>query len=143
MAITSKNPAAAAAENPSAKPGARDPKAKKEKKQKVERVEYPVPEGKLERVPEDFDPKKHKPLKRKDFKDEAVFLEIRADQMEAAAKRLREEAKAVRAGGGKDKGKAKKLIAMQKRMAELQAQLTADGVDVEALMKSLEAPAEA
>jgi hypothetical protein len=145
MSITSKNPAAAAAptkpnapQAPSAKPGVKEPKAKKEKKPKVERIDYPVGDEKLVAVPADYDPKKHKPLRRKDFKDEAVFVDMQADRAERAAKRLREEAVAIRAGGGKDKGKAKKLIAMQKRMAEMQAQLEADGVDVAALLASVD-----
>src|SRR4051812_38955543 len=104
--ITSRGPAHAKVANaPSAKPGTQEPKAKREKKPKVERIDYPVPEGKLLELPADYDPKKHKPLRRKDFKDEALYLDIAAERAEKHAKRLREEALAVRAGGGKDKGK--------------------------------------
>ena len=134
---------------PSAKPGTPDDAAKKQKKN---RAQYPIPEGGLESVPTDFDSKKFKPLKKKDFKSEATFLELRADNMEAAAKRLREEAAAIRAGGGKDKGKAKKLVNMTRKLAEMKAAMEAEGIDVEALIqaalaenaaKKTEAPADA
>lgn len=118
-------------EAPSAKPGTTDDAAKKVKKN---RAQYPIPEGGLEGVPADFDRKKFKPLKKKDFKNEADFLELRATNLEEAAKRLRDEAKAVRAGGGKDKGKAKRLVAMTKKMADLKASLEAEGIDVAALL---------
>jgi len=123
----------------SAKPGTEDGAAQKEK---VERIDYVVPEGGLTEVPADFDPKKHKPLKRKDFKDESVFLLSRAAELEKKAAWYRTEAENVKKlGSVKDRVKAKRLLAMQKRMQELQASLAAEGVDVAALLGTLEATA--
>jgi hypothetical protein len=133
--------AAAPAAPASAAPGTKDEKAKKVKR---ERVQYPIPEGGLEIYPTDYDSKKFKPLKKKDFKDEALYIEARATHLETQAKNLREEAANMRKMGGvKDKGKAKRLLAMQKRMAELKASLAGEGVDVDALLASMAAPTEA
>jgi hypothetical protein len=125
----------------SARPGTKDDSGKKAK---VERVEYTVPEGGFTEIPSDFSSKIHKPLKRKDFKDEALWFELRAAELEAKAKRARAEADNVRKlGGVKDRAKAKRLISMQKRMAEISEQLTAQGVDVAALLGSLSGNGEA
>lgn len=127
----------------SAKPGAKAPAAKKEKKV---RVKYSAPEnaawvnedGKLIAAPEDFDPKANKPLQRKDFADEATFFEMQANVYEARAKRCREKAEeSKKLGGAKDKQKAKKLISMTKRLNELKASLQEEGFDVDSLMASL------
>lgn len=148
VAAQSKKPAS------TAKPGNKDEKAKKEK---IKRVAYPLPADpksedggtlKLTEIPADWDPKLHKPLTKKDFAEDHLFFELKARQAEAAAAKFRkmgEDSKKV--GNVADRAKAKKLQSMQKRMEELKAQLTAQGIDVNALLASsdtaAEAPAEA
>ncbi len=88
-------------------------------------------------IPADYDPKKHKPLKLKNFKDEATFLDYKAARLDAkaasltaSANLLREEAKQERLYGNSDKAKlAKKRAKLQAQLAELEKELAADGVD--------------
>ena len=128
----------------SAKPGTQDQTGKKEK---VKRTEYPGligPEDpetkkptrlKLTQVPEDFDSKLHKPLRKGDFEKEYTYLLMKADELEAKAKKLRDEAAlSDKLGSSADRAKAKKLVKMQERMAELQKQLEDAGIDVESLL---------
>lgn len=97
------------------------------------------PTVKLESVPADFDPKKHKPLKKTDFASEATFCEMRADEFERKAADLRQEAELIRKGGGKKAAqKAKRLAKMQERMEALKKELAESGIDVESLMASLD-----
>ena len=141
-----KAPAAPATTN-SAAPGIEAPKAKKEKKPKVKRIEYVPPtdapfvkDGKLTALPTDFDAKKYKPLRAKQFADEGLYFDLKAAHYEDLAKKARADAETARKTGNlKDKVKAKKLLAMQKRMAELSASLAGEGVDVAALLASVEA----
>lgn len=89
-------------------------------------------------VPPDFDRKKHKPLSKKQFADEAYFLTLKADEFEARAKRLRAQVEDMKKlGGMKDKAKAKKLLSLQKRMAELQASILADDPGMEEFLAKL------
>ena len=128
---------------PSAKPGQKDEKAKKVPKEKVEKAKYPIPEGGLKEVPTDFDTKKHRPLKSKDFADESSWCELQAKHCEAKATEWRskgEESKKL--GSVKDRAKAKNLLRMQDRMAELMKELSADGVDVAALLAAAKAKVE-
>lgn len=119
-------------EEASAKPGTKNEDGKREKKK---REKYPVPEDGLEAWPEDFDASKHKPLKKTDFKNEAVWLDRKAEEAEEKAKRYRQEAETVRKiGSTKDQKKAKKLLKVQSELAELRKALAADGVDVDALL---------
>lgn len=86
-------------------------------------------------MPTDLDLKKHYPLKRGDFEDETIWLIARAETFEAKAVSYREEADDwKRLGSIKDRVKAKKLITMQRRMADLKTQLQAQGIDVDALL---------
>lgn len=92
---------------------------------------------KLKAIPEDFDAKIHEPLKAGDFEDEAVYLDFRAAQCEKQAATFRTQEGKIRAlGNAADKQKATKLVKMRERMEALKAQLKAEGVDVEALMRS-------
>lgn len=128
-----------AAPKASAAPGTEDKKAGK--KAKVQRKEYPglfdadgAPQ-KLTAVPTDFDSKLHKPLKRTDFADESMYLEMKADEFAAKADKLRKEAQTIRElGSSADRKNAKKLIAMQEKMAELMESLKAQGIDPEAIL---------
>lgn len=111
---------------------------KKEKGEKVKREKFPgIPEDGLTDWPADFDPKKHKPLRRQDFKDEAVWLDHKATQFEKAAVRMRDEAKTLRSlGTTAERGKAKKLLKITKELEDLKKTLAAKGVDVAALLNS-------
>lgn len=126
----------------SAAPGTKDAKAAKVK---VEKVSYPGllgpndTEGKptsllLKEWPADHNPKLHKPLVRKNFENEVPWLINRAEHCESQAATFRKEAEMVgKLGSKSDRQKAKKLIAMRDRMAELRKQLEAEGIDVDAL----------
>lgn len=127
----------------SSKPGEPAPAAKKES---IKRVPHPAlkadEKGKatvqLDDFPADFDPKVHKPLRRGDFKNEAPFLERKATELEARARELRREAdEARKLGSQADRAKAKKLRAMMDKMEEIKAQLKAQGIDVDAVVKDL------
>lgn len=96
------------------------------------------PTTRLDSIPADFDPKKHKPLGRGCFNDESVYLELKATQYEQKAKDFRQQAADMKALGGiKDKAQAKKLISLQKRMMDQIADLEKAGVDVSALKAKL------
>lgn len=125
----------------SAAPGTKDDSAGK--KEKVAKVFHPSlkpndegkPTAKLAGVPDDFDPKKHKPLRKQDFEGEHIFLRMKADKLEEEAKKLREDADMVeKLGSSADRAKAKKLKAMQEKMEALRKQLEEQGIDVESLL---------
>jgi hypothetical protein len=141
--LTPKKPVAPPAN--SAAPGTTKPP--KEKKVKVKKIDHPslitLVEGgdpivnKIEKRPADFDPKVHNNLKAKNFVNESFFLEDQAAQLDIKAKDLRAKAEKLRSlGSTASSAKAKTLIKMQERMAELMASLKSDGVDIEALMNS-------
>lgn len=119
-----------------AKPGTKDDKGKKgEKPAKATKVTYDVPEGGLTEVPEDYDPKQHKPLKKADFKEEWTYLEFQASIHEAKAAALHEKAaESKKLGSSKDRAKKKKLLTLQKRLNELAEELAGQGVDVDDLL---------
>jgi hypothetical protein len=128
----------------SAAPGT--PAPEKAKKAKVVKIDHPalwsVPkEGedsvrvKIEVRPADYCPKTHKILKMKDFANESFYLEDQAKQLETKATGLRAKAEKLRTlGSTASSAKAKTLVKMQERMAELMASLKAEGVDIDALM---------
>lgn len=126
--------------NPAAAPGNKDPKAVKEPK--VKRTYHPAtldeegkPRKRLDAVPADFNPKIHKPLGRKNYKDEGAWLEAKATELEKKAKDLRIEAENSRKlGNVADRANVKRLLAMQKRAQDLAAELLAQGIDVNALL---------
>lgn len=117
-----------------AQPGAAGPKAD-EKKEKPKRTPYRA-EGAavLEAIPADFNPRKHLPLKKADFKDEWTYFEYRAQLAEKNAASFRKQAEESKSlGSTADRVKAKRMVQMMKRMAELEAELKASGVDIDAL----------
>jgi hypothetical protein len=80
---------------------------------------------KLDEWPSDFDATKHRKLRRSDFSNEAVFLEHKADELEARAKMFRAEAETARKlGSAEDRARAKRLKTMLEKMEELKAQLS-------------------
>lgn len=89
-------------------------------------------------VPEDYDARRHLPIKRSDFADEALFFEWRANLARVAAVRFDKLAAEARATGGtKDRAAAKRLVKMSTRMAELIAKLRANGTDVDAILAAV------
>lgn len=123
-----------------AKPANAEAKKEKEKKKLVP---YPVPEGKLDNWPDDYDPKTHKPLRGHHFKDESVYWLRRADELEDQAKKFRQKAEEIKQlGGVRDVKKAKRLIKMQKQLAELKKALGDEGADVDAILASVAGPEE-
>jgi len=134
-----------AGQAPSARPGTTELKAKKEK---IVRVTHPAlspdAEGKptvqLEAIPQDFDAKLHKPIRRKDLKDETLHFDLQIQRLEKKItdlRRQKEESKQL--GSVKDRASAKKLLALQKRMDEVTKTLEASGTDVTALLAMLKA----
>jgi len=110
----------------------------KVKKAKKVRVEYTIPEGGLKEWPKDFDRKVYKPLRRKNFADETIFMEAKATRLENAAKRLRDEVVIIRQMGGTEQVKAvRQLARLQNRMANMTELLKAQGIDVTALLAGL------
>lgn len=115
----------------------------KPKKEKVKKSIYPGlindegVEVKLTAVPEDYDPKKHSLLKKKNFNDDSLFLEFQAAQLEKKAQALRSQATKLRElGNTASSGKLKTLLKMQERMNELMATLRAEGLDIDSMMNS-------
>jgi hypothetical protein len=132
-----------------AKPGASPaPKAKKEK---VEKIFYPglnVVDGKpttqLDSWPSDFDPKVHKGLTRKNFKNESPLLLRQAERLEEKAAKLRAEAKTIeKLGSPEQRNKAKKLANLNAQLQKMRAELEGEGVDVGEVLGESKAPAEA
>lgn len=94
-------------------------------------------------VPEGFDFKTNKSLKKKDFKEDYLYFEHRAAECDFKAVAYREEAVEVKKlGSAKSRGSAKRLVKLQDKMAELKKQLTDQGVDVEKLLEDAAKEAE-
>ena len=122
---------------PTVKPTPEKTKTKKGKKavfelvgSKDEKV-YPFTAA----VPEGFDFKTNRSLKKKDFKEDYLYFEHRAEECDFRSVAYREEAAEVKKlGSAKDRGKAKRLVKLQDKMVELKEQLSKQGVDVEKLL---------
>lgn len=152
MATQKVQPSAPAAPKSNAKPGTKDDAGKKEKKV---RVVYPGLIGtdidpetkkpvrlKLKAIPEDFDLKKHKPLMRKDFENEANYFLLRAQIADRMAAKFRELATESEKTGGLNNQKGmKRVVQMHKRMSDMLAALKKDNpnVDIDAMLKELTA----
>lgn len=79
-------------------------------------------------VPADFDAKKHLSLRKSDFKNEVDYLEFKARDYEEKAQKARKEIETIKKlGTAADRNKAKKLMTLQQRMAELARELSEDG----------------
>ncbi len=111
------------------------------KKQKRKQVKHPLlrdADGnpqKLTEMPEDFNLGDHKPLIRKDFEDETIWLEWRAGIYEAKAKDYRDEAALIRQFGSAEERKAaEKLMKVRKQFEKLKADLAGQDIDVEAIL---------
>ncbi len=98
-----------------------------------------------ETTPKGFDFKVHKSLKKKDFTADHLFFEFRAIEMDRKAVAFRRQAEeAEKLGSVKDRGRMKRLVKLQDKMAELKQQLEAQiGVDaVKDILKAAEAAEE-
>lgn len=93
------------------------------------------PTVKLTEVPEDWDRHNHIMLRQKNFETEALYLDWRALEYERRAKEMREKAEESRKlGDSADRGKAKRLLAMRKKMAALADELRDSGIDVDSIL---------
>jgi len=88
-------------------------------------------------APTEYDAKTFADLEESDFAREDIYVDYRAGLLEAKAAKLRAEAEAIRKGGPRLKGGAKKLLAFQQKFEALKASLIAEGVDVESVLASL------
>jgi hypothetical protein len=87
-------------------------------------------------VPENFDFDTFKALKKRDFASDEMFYRYRAAEMEhKAAGFITKAEEAKKMGSAADRGKAKRLIKLQEKMAELKKQLTEQGVNVDELLE--------
>ena len=94
-------------------------------------------------MPDGFNFKDYKPLKKKNFKDEALYFEHRAEEMAykmTAFKAQAEEARTT--GSAADRRKKKQIVKLNAKMNELKEQLVAQGIDVEALIAAAAATKE-
>jgi len=91
-----------------------------------------------ETVPTGFDFKNHKTLKKVNFVTDELYYLHRAAEQDAKATTWRAQAAEAKAmGTSKDRGKAKRLIKLTEKMAELKKQLQEQGIDVEELLKGV------
>jgi len=89
---------------------------------------------KLDVLPDDFSVKLHSAPKREWFEQEHVFFSWKADRLESQAKSFRKKAEISKQFGNSDtRKKALKLGKLQAAMAALTEELTAQGIDLEAL----------
>lgn len=88
-------------------------------------------------MPTGFDWDKNKPMKKRQFTSDAIYYEHRAEQMTYKADAFRAKAKEIAALGSRaDQAKAKKMLKLSNKIAELKAELAGQGIDVEELMKA-------
>lgn len=86
-------------------------------------------------VPEGFDFRAHKSLKKRDFALDHLFYEYRAAEMDFKAAAFRKQAEEIKKlGSAKDRGRAKRLVKLQEKMAELRKQLEEQGINVNELL---------
>lgn len=95
---------------------------------------------KLNAAPTDFDPEKYFPLRKRDFSDEATFLDYKAARYEAEAAQCRKEAEELRKlGGAEAQAQSKKLQKMIDSIATISGSL---GGGADALIAQLRAKME-
>jgi hypothetical protein len=110
------------------------------KERKRNRPAFPRPEGGLTEVSADYSPTKFQKLGPKDFAAEHFYLSFMADQHEKKAKRFRAAASESQlVGDSKHAAKAKKMLKMQRELAEIKAQLEADGLNPADILAKLSA----
>jgi hypothetical protein len=87
-------------------------------------------------MPENFNFADYKPLKKKNFETDELYFLHRAEEMKHKASTfLRRAAEAKAAGTNRaTAGKAKRMIKLTEKMAELRKQLEEQGIDVESIL---------
>lgn len=147
---TSPKPAAKLAPAPAqraqpGKPANSRPPQRDEDKEARKRVVHPLVDSEDENVypfaeaPADFDPKKHQPLKKRDFVTEVAFYDYKIAAVERQLAKLKSERETIATTGGKSALRdANKLSRMIEKQAEIIASLRAAGLDVDALLKQAE-----
>jgi len=86
-------------------------------------------------MPEGFNFKDYKPLKKRNFTTEALYYDHRAEEMAYKMAGFRAQAEECRTmGSAADRRKKKQIVRLNSKMNELKAQLIAQGIDVEALI---------
>ena len=136
-------------------PGAPVEAPKKPRKQAVKREFHPLlnPQpaktkkgkdvikttAKLDAIPADYDPKKHKPLARLNFTDETLWYELKAQELDKKAAALRQQVVDAKALGAlKGSKSAKKVLTLNKRIEDLFGSLKADNASPEMVEAALQ-----
>lgn len=139
--------AAPGSANPNTPAATGEPTAK-QKRVPIKRVCHPLlkpdadgkPTVKLDVWPADFSSVKHKALRPQDFTSEAVMLNQQADQYEAKAKKLRQEAvDCATLGGTEDRKKVKKVRDIISQLGELTKDLAGKNINVKDMIAGLTA----
>ena len=84
---------------------------------KTKKAAYPVPDGGLKEIPENFDPQVHKPLIQADFAVPWLFFDHKADQAKKAMAEYEKLAQEER------KKAASRHISLKQRMERLSAKI--------------------
>jgi len=94
-------------------------------------------------LPVGFNFKEFKPLKKRNFATEALYFEHRAEEMAYKMRAFTAQAEESRTmGSAADRRKKKQIVKLSEKMKELKAQLSAQGIDVEALIAAATATKE-
>lgn len=108
---------------------------KVQQRRSTKKGEYPCDDRSLTDAPEDFNPKKHAPLKRKKFVEDWDFFDYKTADLRRRADLYEEKAEeSRRMGTGVSRKKAKRLTKMRDVMEALKKELSEQGVDVEAIL---------
>jgi len=109
-----------------------EPKAEKKGREsfKLSKEAYKVA------VPENFNFAEYKPLKKKNFETDELYYMHRAAEMQFRAGAFVQRATDAKLNGANraTAGKAKRLIKLTEKMAELRKQLEEQGIDVKAIL---------
>ena len=93
-------------------------------------------------VPEGFNFKDYKPLKKRNFASETTYYLHRKEEMNYKAGIFAELAEEARTqGSAADRRKKKQIVQAQEKMAELRKQLEGQGIDVDAILAAASAEA--
>jgi len=130
---------------PAAQPAKPTVKPTPEKKRKAGRVVFDLVGDKnpevypfKEAMPEGFNFKVNRGLRKRDFTADHLFFEYRALEMDAKAIIFRAQAEeAKKIGSSADRNRLKRVIKLQEKMNELKEQLSAQGIDVDKLLADM------
>ncbi len=90
-------------------------------------------------LPEDYDSKQHKPLRKKDFENEWDYFDYQAGEHERLAEKCAASAEQSRKmGTGPQRKSAKRALKLREQLNALVADLKAEGVDTDALLAETE-----